>query len=302
MMRVVLGFDCETDVGSWTPYYEGLIHGTPRILDLLKRHGITGTFFFTGDAARKNPDVVRQVLASGHEVGCHSIFHETVGDALFDIPGVFPLLPEEVENRLRVATAMVAEVAGYSPVSFRAPRLFGSTAVVNALESLGYVADATYPMYFYRDRLVPYHPSREDWTKEGALKLMELPNFADLSMESKDPYGRDLDQWPLFRIEGAEALIRHTDGYAAYCQEREVEPFLCFYFHPWELHPMPQGEIHYGEGSVRPDPFIVKNCGPYAVEQMDRIIKMLHDRGAQFFQARQIAEADNELHSRQRIQ
>jgi hypothetical protein len=52
---------------------------------------------------------------------------------------------------------------------------------------------------------------------------------------------------------------------------------------------------------VRPDPFIVKNCGPYAVEQMDSLIEMLHDRGAQFFQARQIAEAHNELHSRQRI-
>ena len=302
MMRVVLGFDCETDVGSWTPYYEGLIHGTPRILDLLKRHGITGTFFFTGDAASKNPEVVRLVLDSGHEVGCHSIFHETVGDALFDIPGVFPLLPEEVENRLRVATAMVEAVAGHRPVSFRAPRLFGSTAVVNALESLGYVSDATYPMYFYRERLSPYHPSPDDWTKEGPLRIVELPNFADLSIESKDPYGRDLDQWPLFRIEGAEALMRHTDGYAAYCKGRSVEPFLCFYFHPWELHPMPQGEIHYGEGSVRPDPFIVKNCGPYAVEQMDRLIEMLHDRGAQFFQARQIAEAQDELHSRQRIQ
>jgi peptidoglycan/xylan/chitin deacetylase (PgdA/CDA1 family) len=301
MMRVVLGFDCETDVGSWTPYYEGLAHGTPKILDLLKRHGINGTFFFTGDAARKNPEVVRLVLDSDHEVGCHSVFHETVGDALFDIPGVYPLLPEEVENRLRVATAMVEAVAGYRPVSFRAPRLFGSTAMVNALEELGYLADASYPMYFYRERLSPYHPSHNDWTKGGTLKLVELPNSADLSMESKDPYGRDLDQWPLFRIEGAEALMRHTDGYAAYCMERSVEPFLCFYFHPWDLHPTPEGEIHYGEGSVRPDPFIVKNCGTYAAEQMDRLLEMLHNHGAQFFQSHQIAEAYDELHSRQRI-
>ena len=291
MTKVVLGFDCETDVGSWTPFYEGLTHGTPRSLDLLQRHGITATFFFTGDAARKNPEVVRMVLESGHEVGCHSIFHETVGDALFEIPGVYPLLPEEVENRLRVATAMVESVAGHRPVSFRAPRLFGSTAVVNALENLGYVADATYPMYFYRERLSPYHPSRDNWTQEGTLKIVELPNFADLSMESKDPYGRDLDQWPLFRLEGAEALMRHTDGYANYCRQHNVEPFLCFYFHPWELHPMPEGEIHFGEGSVRPDPFIVKNCGPHAVEQLDRFIAMLLQRGAQFFQARQIAEA-----------
>lgn len=302
MIRVVLGFDCETDIGSFTPFYEGLVHGTPVILDLLKRHGITATFFFTGDAARKHAAVVRLVRDSGYEVGCHSVFHETVGDALFDIPGIYPLLPEEVENRLRVATAMVEAVSGYRPVSFRAPRLWGSTAMVNALEGLGYGADASYPLYYYRERLTPYHPSRDDWTKEGTLKLLELPNFANLSMESNDPHGRDMDQWPLFRTEGAEALMKHIDGYVGYCKDRGVEPFLCFYFHPWELHPMPQGEIHYGEGSVRPDPFIVKNCGTYATEQMDRLIAMLHDRGAQFFQARQIAEADNELHSRQRIQ
>ena len=289
-MQVVLGFDCETDVGSWTPYYEGLVHATPKILEILKRHKVTATFFFTGDAARKHPEVVRSIDGSGHEIGCHSVYHETVGDPLFEIPGVYPLLPGEVENRLKVATEIVEAAAGRRPVSFRCPRLFGSTDVVNALEKLGYVADATYPMYYYKDRLTPYHPSAADWTKEGDLKIVELPNFADLSMESKDPYGRDLDQWPLFRTEGAGALLRHIDGYVSYCQARAVEPFLCFYFHPWELHPMPEGEIHYGEGSVRPDPFIVKNCGPYAVEQLDLLIGKLLERGARFLQAGQIVE------------
>jgi len=301
-MRVVMGFDCETDVGSFTPFYNGLVHGTPTILDVLKRHGITATFFFTGDAARKKPEVVRLVCDSGHEVGCHSLFHETVGDPLFDIPGIYPLLPEEVENRLYRATEVVEEFAGYRPVSFRAPRLWGSTAVVNALEKLGYEADASYPMYYFRERLAPYHPNREDWTKEGTLKLVELPNFADLSMESKDPYGRDMDQWPLFRTAGAGVLMRHIEGYTGYCKARNVEPFLCFYFHPWEMYPMPEGEIHYGECSVRPDPFIVKNCGTYAVEQLDRLIETLRDRGAQFFQARQIPQSYDKQQSRTRIQ
>jgi peptidoglycan-N-acetylglucosamine deacetylase len=289
-MRVVLGFDCETDVGSWTPYYEGLVHGTPAILSILRKHDVTATFFFTGDSARKHPDIVRKVADGGHEIGCHSVYHETVGDPIFDIPGVYPLFPEEVHNRLRKATDMVAEAAGSRPVSFRAPRLFGSTAMVVALEELGYAADASYPMYYFRQRLSPYHPSADDWTQEGPLRIVELPNFADLSMETNDEYGRDLDQWPLFRTEGAEALLRHIDGFSGFCRDRGIPPFLCFYFHPWEFHPMPQGEIHYGEGSVRPDPFIVKNCGPYALEQLDSLLGALSDRGAAFYQARQIAQ------------
>lgn len=286
---VVIGIDCETDIGSWTPFYEGLVRGTPRILDVFRARGITGTFFFTGSAAKQHPEVVRAVLAEGHEVGCHTLYHETIGEPIFDIPGIYPLLPGEVENRIALATEWVESVSGSRPVSFRAPRLFGSTAMVNVLDSLGYLTDATYPMYHFRERLAPYHPSRSDWTQEGDLRILELPNFADLSMQPRDPYGRDLDQWPLFRTEGADALMKHVDNFIAYSRQRAIAPFLCFYFHPWEFHEMPQGEIHYGEGFVRPDPFLVKNCGEYAVEQLDRAIAALQRSGAEFRQARQMA-------------
>jgi hypothetical protein len=286
---VMIGIDMETDIGSWTPFYEGFQAGTPRLLDLLGRHGVTATFFFTADSARRHPDTVRAVLAAGHEVGCHTLFHETIGDPLFPIPGMVPVLPHEVAPRLALATEWIATAGGVRPVSFRAPRLFGSTAMINALEQLGYVADASYPLYFYRQRLVPYHPSAADWTQPGELRILELPNFADLSLVSTDPYGRDLDQWPLFRTASAAALMRHLDGYAGYCAERGVAPFLGFYFHPWEFHAMPQGEIHYGEGAVRPDPFLVQNCGAYACDQFDRLLSLLGERGATFRQAQQLA-------------
>jgi len=287
-IKVVLGFDMETDVGSWTPWYEGLKNGTPVILDILRKHGITATFFFTGDSAKKNPQVVHSVKDADHEIGCHTLFHETIGEALFEIPGMMPILPDEVENRLRLATEWVEEVAHVRPVSFRCPRLFGSTAVVNALENLGYKTDATYPMYYFREQLVPYHPDKKDWTKKGGMKIIELPNFADLSMNSKDEFGRDMDQWPLFRTESADKVMEHIDGYAAFCRKQGVEPFLCFYFHPWEFWPMPEGLIHYGEGAVMPDPFIIKNCGEYAAEQLDILIARLKKIGAEFYQARQI--------------
>ena len=49
------------------------------------------------------------------------------------------------------------------------------------------------------------------WVKKGDMKLVELPNFADLSMDSKDQYGRDMDQWPLWRTENADAVIEAID-------------------------------------------------------------------------------------------
>ncbi len=168
-ISVILGFDMETDIGSWTPYYKGLVEGTPRILGLLSKKKIKGTFFFTGEAAKKYPDTVREVAGENHEVGCHSLYHETIGDELFPIPGIKPLLPEEVPFRLEKATEWVEETLRDKIVSFRAPRLWGSTTMVCRLDKLGYTSDASYPLYFYGEQLAPYHPSRDDWTKKGEI-------------------------------------------------------------------------------------------------------------------------------------
>lgn len=280
----------ETDIGSWTPFCEGLKHATPKLLGLFAQHGVTGTFYFVGAAARAVPASVLAVAEAGHEIGAHSLFHETMGDPIFDIPGIHPLLPSEIRPRIELNTEWLEAITGMRPVSFRCPRLFGSTAVCNALEELGYVSDATYPMYFFARQLEPYHPAAEEWTKLGKLRLVEIPNFADLSITSSDPYGRDRDQWPKFRTESAEVLLGHIDNFLRHLDHKGVRrKVLSFYFHPWEFHRMPEGLIHFGEGSVLPDPFITKNCGDYALRQLERLICGLKTRGARFKTAAEIA-------------
>lgn len=284
----LIGVDMETDVGSFTPYYEGAKHGTPLLIDLMKQKGVHGTFYFTGDCARENPEVARLVQNSGNEVGAHSLYHETVGDELFPIPGVKPLLPHEVKPRLKLADEWITKASGHKPVSFRSPRLWGSTAVVNALEELGYLTDASYPMYYYRERFAPYHPSRLDWTKPGDSPILELPNFADMTMESQDPgLERDRDQWPLFRTQGADFLLARIDSYETFCEQRGLPRFICLYIHPWEFWPM-KAQYNFGEATVIPDEFITKNCGEYALLQMGRLIDGMQERGYQFRTAREL--------------
>ena len=288
--RVLLGLDVETDVGSFYTTYNGMVDGTPLLLDLLTRQDAAVTFFVTGAAAQAHPEVVAAIAAAGFEVGAHSLYHETVGEPIFEVPGVVPILPEEVEHRFDLTTQIVAAAAGYRPVSWRCPRLFGSTTVTNALEKLGYLADATYPMYHFADRLAPYHPSAEDWTQEGDLRLLEIPNFADMARESHDEFGRDRDQWPLFRTQSAAALLECCDSFLAFLAARAVPPVLCFYFHPWEFVPQP-ASMFIGEGTVTPDPFILEGCGAYALEQFGVLIEGLRQRGAEFVTAKELAES-----------
>jgi peptidoglycan/xylan/chitin deacetylase (PgdA/CDA1 family) len=46
------------------------------LLLVLKRYGVTATFFVTGERARRYPEVIREILAEGHGIGNHSYTHD----------------------------------------------------------------------------------------------------------------------------------------------------------------------------------------------------------------------------------
>ena len=303
-IQVVFGIDMETDIGSWTPFYEGVTKGTPLLLNLFAKKSIPVTAFWVADTARRFPEIVREMESAGHETGTHSLYHETVGDSLFEIPGTYPLLPEEVQPRIKLATDILEDIVGHKVVSWRCPRLFGGTHVTNALEALGYECDATYPMYFYNEQLFPYHPSQENWTEQGSLNLIEIIQFADMGMESKDDYGREKDQWPLYRTQSTEAFIPHIESFMSYLEKNDQSQkpiVLCFYFHPWEFWEMPEGVIHFGEGGVLPDPFLTKGCGKYCLNQVELLIDWLKSKEASFLTAGQCARKWHEILTLQEI-
>jgi glycosyltransferase involved in cell wall biosynthesis/peptidoglycan/xylan/chitin deacetylase (PgdA/CDA1 family) len=62
--RVALTFDDGPD-----PIY------TPKLLEVLRRHGARATFFVIGQHASAHPELVKAMLADGHEVANHSFTH-----------------------------------------------------------------------------------------------------------------------------------------------------------------------------------------------------------------------------------
>ena len=89
----------------------GPLVGVPRILALLKRHGVTATFFIPGYSAHRYPDVVRAVAEAGHEIAHHSYFHEnTIG------------MDEKTEAAMiDLGLRALHDVAGVRPQGYRAP-------------------------------------------------------------------------------------------------------------------------------------------------------------------------------------
>lgn len=51
---------------------------TPKVLEVLERHGATATFFVLLSRVREHPDHLADVLAEGHEVALHGLDHRAL--------------------------------------------------------------------------------------------------------------------------------------------------------------------------------------------------------------------------------
>ncbi len=51
---------------------------TPQVLDLLKQRGIKATFFTIGELMNSYPDIIRRMMAEGHEIANHTWTHQTL--------------------------------------------------------------------------------------------------------------------------------------------------------------------------------------------------------------------------------
>ena len=85
---------------------------TPRLLDLLARHGARASFFLVGQRAEQHPALVERIVAEGHALGNHSYSHP-----LFHRLGLEAQL-DEVERTDRV----LARFDGAGRHRFRPPR------------------------------------------------------------------------------------------------------------------------------------------------------------------------------------
>jgi peptidoglycan-N-acetylglucosamine deacetylase len=100
---------------------------TPRILDALAAHGARATFFVLSGPAERHPDIIRRIVAEGHELALHgddhrSLLTKTTGEA---VAGV------------RRARAIVERIGGVRIRSYRPPYGRATLAQMARIRLLG---------------------------------------------------------------------------------------------------------------------------------------------------------------------
>lgn len=76
---------------------------TPPILDELRKHDIKATFFVLGRQVKKNPELLRRIVAEGHTIGNHTYDHADLSD----------LNEEQMRRELRSTQKAVDDALGY---------------------------------------------------------------------------------------------------------------------------------------------------------------------------------------------
>jgi peptidoglycan-N-acetylglucosamine deacetylase len=141
--------------------------GVPRLLQQLRLADLRATFFVPGFTAERYPDMVRRIVADGHEVGWHGDLHESPNE-----------LDEQRQREIVERSAEVLEpLIGARPTGYRAPWWQLSLESPQLLSDAGFDYDSSlmdddipYLVHTHRDTPLvelPVHWSLDDWEQYG---------------------------------------------------------------------------------------------------------------------------------------
>lgn len=187
-----------------------------RILDMLAAHGAKATFFTLGWIAERYPQIVRRIVAEGHELASHGYGHQRASDQ-----------SEQVFlSDIQQAKQILEDLSGQAVQGYRAPSFSigtGNLWAFDCLQRAGYrYSSSIYPIQ-HDHYGMPDSPRFAYEVRDG---LLEIPvttlRVMNRNLPSSGggyfrllPYA--LSRWMLGRVNAGD---------------REA---AIFYFHPWEI-------------------------------------------------------------------
>ena len=215
----VAAFEKVIQPANWDSYASRVERNTCKILDLLDANAVKGTFFIVGWTAERYPDMVREIAARGHGIGCHSYRHQKI----------YNLTPEEFRQDTQKAKDILEEITGLPITGYRAPTYSitkKSLWALDILEELGFKWDSSIFPVLHDNYGIPDAPRFEYKLPEHNLK--EYPISTVLFFGRKVPvagggYFRIFPYW-------------FTKAALSKINSQENKPFI-FYLHPWEVDP-----------------------------------------------------------------
>ena len=267
----VSDFEDEVQFSRWDQYESRVVRNTNRLLKLLARYDVRGTFFILTWNAERFPELVKEISAAGHEVATHGYAHRLI----------YTQTPDQFRSDIERSIETLEQLTGQKVLGYRAPSFSitkDSLWALDALLELGLQYDSSiFPLH---DRLYgiadncrfPYVARRN-----GTRMLIEFP------MSTMRLAGRN------FPLAGG-AYLRVLP----YCYirwglrrlNREGQPAI-IYLHPWEIDPhqprlSAKGKRGYSSHYLKLDQMENKLdslLSDFSFAPVNKVLDMAMDRG-----------------------
>lgn len=231
---VLVAFDYQAEVGDWTfpdgtPNYGQVTEasyggrvGIWRLLDILEKYGIPGTFNTCGVTAERYPESARAIVEAGHEIAGHGYHHELH----------WTLSEKEELEVIRNTVKAIKNITGETIVGYRCPLVQPSRNTLRMLVDEGFTWDGNFLNYD-----LPYFLKLE-----GGGRLLEIP-YTWGTDDFPFIYGavrHDVGGFPAPRNTMADLYQMLVDEFDVLYEESQVAPKL-FVF---QNHPLVVGRAH----------------------------------------------------------
>ena len=258
----VQAFARAVDRDRWDDFERRVERNTDRVLQIFADQGVAATFFCLGWVAERYPELVRRIVAQGHEIASHGWAHHLVTSQS----------PEEFREDVRRTRLLLEDLSGTPVTGYRAATFsIGRTNLwaFDVLAEEGYrysssIFPVNHDLYGMPEAPHgPFHPRPKDGFVEfpmctvqflgrtvpcsggGYFRLMPYPAF----------------QWAVRRL--------HSEA---------ARPCI-FYFHPWEIDPgqprVPglsmKGRFRHYLNLDRMEPRLRRLLADFRWDRMDRV-------------------------------
>jgi polysaccharide deacetylase family protein (PEP-CTERM system associated) len=215
----VSAFERTISRAQWASMPQRVQANTERILALFANYNVRATFFMLGCVAERFPQLVKHVVAAGHEVASHGWQHTRVTEQT----------PAEFRQDITRTKGLLEDLAGIEVLGYRAASFSiggGNLWAFDIIAEAGYrYSSSIYPVRhdLYGMPDAPRFPFR---VADG--RLLEIPITTVRVLRHNVPCGGG-GYFRLFPYRFSRWALKRVNA-------REHQSAV-FYFHPWELDP-----------------------------------------------------------------
>ncbi len=216
----VSAFEPHISKQQWDVLPHRVAANTNRILDLFAAHGVKATFFTLGWVAERYPELIKRIVAEGHELACHGYQHIRVTEQT----------PEQFRADVIKSKTILEDLGGVAVIGYRAASYSINTSNLWALDILQQL-DFAYSSSIY--------PVQHD-----LYGIPDAPRFMYQPIA-----GQDFKEIPISTLRlgnknrpcgggGFFRLYPYAISKLAFQHLNQREQQACiFYCHPWEIDP-----------------------------------------------------------------